>query len=65
MSTIEFELLSPTQVAKEIGCTRQRITQLIGEKRITATRIGERIFVITRSEVERLKEERRREARTA
>jgi hypothetical protein len=58
-----FEVLNPQGLADECGVTIARIHQLIRAGTIRATRLGNWTYVISRSEAERYKAEREREAR--
>ena len=55
---VDIQFLSAKEAAKELGCTPERVTQLIRAKEINATRVGDLVWVITREEVERFKRHR-------
>ena len=56
------EVLNPQSLADECELTIGRIHQLIRAGTIRATRLGKWTYVITRTEAERYKAERQREA---
>ena len=45
------KILTPPAVARELGCSEPRVIQLIGEKKLHATRLG-RIWLILASDLE-------------
>lgn len=55
MSTNSGNLLTVLQVAKELGVSDARVRQIIRERKLDATRMGNRLLVIERKSLDQYK----------